>query len=92
MVNPGFVLFYFWTDPDPGAARCGQRTRPNLRRKPLPLARETGKRPRGPEKSSAILHFIPLPSLLDPWTASGRLTPPGPSCGGGAPLPITSRP
>lgn len=78
-MNPGFVLIYSWTDPDPGAAQWGQRIRPNLSRKPLPLATETGKRPRGLEKSSAILHFIPLSSLLDPWAASGHLTPPSPS-------------
>ena len=66
-MNPGFVLIYSWTDPDPGAAQWGQRIRTNLSRKPLPLATETGKRAPWSRKivsdPSFYSSFLPAGSL-----------------------------
>ena len=52
---------------------------PKPQQKTPPPGHRNRETARGLEKSSAILHFIPLSSLLDPWAASRHLTPPSPS-------------
>lgn len=81
-VNPGFgwlvgwlVLCFLLTGSCPEETpilelHCGRRPgTPHLRRKPIPLATETGKRGPVIQRASGSLHFIPLPSLPGPQAA-----------------------